>query len=747
MWQRRARCCRSSRSERATRARPRATTTRRRSTSKKTTVSVASKGPIAFEVTGAKQGFALPLPPVTARITTVEALTSPSFAPLSGRVIESQVHLGDHVKKGQQLVLVRTADLPALERDVRSAELAVTTKGASVERMRALVESRAGSQNDLLLAQSELDESKLSLQAAKAKLNSLQIERSKDETAYWVLANRSGTVVQLDAAPARWSARSAPRRWSPSPTWPRCWWWPTCPSATPSSCRRGAIAHVFPSGAAGESVPGTIEVVSDVVDPERQTVPVRVRVDNSARKLRPNAYVDLSFEAAHRASRGARAQRRGGARRRRRRGVRGDRDGLLRAARGRGRPPHARRGRGGQRRRQRASAWSPPARSCSSTRSTLEHELVIEAFVSAALRNRAAVIAMALLTLVLGYFAFREVSIEAFPDPTDTQVNVITLQSRASPPRRWSVRSRSPSSARSTARPGLSRVRAHQPLRSLVHHAHLPRRRRRASSRARRPLERLRLVELPEGVTPQLGSLSTPIGEIYRYTLTAPKRRPARAAHAAGLGGAAAPAARRRRRRRGQLRRPACARSRCDPIRSRWPPRGSRIADLERRARAALASTPRAASSSRASSSWSSAARACSTSLGDIERTAVATRGGTPIFVSRRRLGAARAGSRGRASSGAATTPTRSRASCSCGAARTRRACSSALRAKVAELNDARAAEGHAASRRLLRPHRARRHHAGARSGHNLLEGARARGAGAVRVPARPARGADRGAA
>lgn len=260
-------------------------------------VSVASKGPIAFDVTEVRRGAALPLPPVTARITTVEALTSPSFAPLAGRIIESEVHLGDQVQKGQQLVLVRTADLPALARDVRSAELAVATKGASVERMRALVESRAGSQNDLLLAQSELSESRLSLQAAKAKLNSLQIARSKDETAYWVLASRSGTVVQLDANPG---SLVGPERAAPVVTvadLAEVLAVADVPQRDAVELQKGRTAHVFPFGAAGESITGTVEVVSDVVDPERQTVPVRVRVDNTARKLRPNAYVDLSFQA------------------------------------------------------------------------------------------------------------------------------------------------------------------------------------------------------------------------------------------------------------------------------------------------------------------------------------------------------------------------------------------------------------------------------------------------------------------
>ncbi|MDB4986132.1 MAG: cation transporter [Myxococcaceae bacterium] len=149
---------------------------------------------------------------------------------------------------------------------------------------------------------------------------------------------------------------------------------------------------------------------------------------------------------------------------------------------------------------------------------------MIEAFVSASLRNRAAVIALALLTLLLGYFAFREVSIEAFPDPTDTQVNIITLMP-GQPAEEMERQVSIPIERVINGTPGLSRVRSLN-LFGLSYVTLTFRDGIDVLFARAQTLERLRLVDLPEGVTPQLGSLSTPIGEIYRYTLTAPKANP-----------------------------------------------------------------------------------------------------------------------------------------------------------------------------------------------------------------------------
>jgi cobalt-zinc-cadmium resistance protein CzcA len=71
---------------------------------------------------------------------------------------------------------------------------------------------------------------------------------------------------------------------------------------------------------------------------------------------------------------------------------------------------------------------------------------VFDHIVAFSLRNRAAVVFFTLVVVAWGYFSFRSLPIEAFPDPTDTQVQVITLYP-GSPPRRSSASSVCRSSA------------------------------------------------------------------------------------------------------------------------------------------------------------------------------------------------------------------------------------------------------------------------------------------------------------
>ena len=143
---------------------------------------------------------------------------------------------------------------------------------------------------------------------------------------------------------------------------------------------------------------------------------------------------------------------------------------------------------------------------------------MFERVVAFSLRSRGAVLFFTLVVVVAGISAFRGLTIEAFPDPTDTQVSVITLFN-GQPSEEVERQIGLPIERALNGTPGLARLRNlslfglsnitltfNDGVDPLFARAQV--------------LERLRDAELPEGVTPGLGPLATPIGEIYRYTLT-----------------------------------------------------------------------------------------------------------------------------------------------------------------------------------------------------------------------------------
>ncbi|HVU05636.1 MAG TPA: CusA/CzcA family heavy metal efflux RND transporter [Polyangiaceae bacterium] len=143
---------------------------------------------------------------------------------------------------------------------------------------------------------------------------------------------------------------------------------------------------------------------------------------------------------------------------------------------------------------------------------------MLDALLRYSLQNRLAAFLFAIVLGISGWFAYRDLTIEAFPDPTDTQVQVITLlpgQPTEEVERKLSI----PIERALNGTPGLFRLRSislfglSQVTLTFEDGVEL-------TSARQRVLEKLRDAELPDGVTPQLGPMATPIGEVFRYTLT-----------------------------------------------------------------------------------------------------------------------------------------------------------------------------------------------------------------------------------
>ncbi|MFT3764397.1 MAG: CusA/CzcA family heavy metal efflux RND transporter [Minicystis sp.] len=142
---------------------------------------------------------------------------------------------------------------------------------------------------------------------------------------------------------------------------------------------------------------------------------------------------------------------------------------------------------------------------------------MLDAILKFSLANRLAAFLLAALIACWGWYAYSGLTVEAFPDPTDTQVQLITLfpgQPTEEVERRVSV----PLERALNGAPGLMRLRSIALFGlsfvtlTFDDQTDVYRARQQVS-------ERLADAELPEGVKPQLGPLATPIGEVYRYTL------------------------------------------------------------------------------------------------------------------------------------------------------------------------------------------------------------------------------------
>src|SRR5262245_11157200 len=151
---------------------------------------------------------------------------------------------------------------------------------------------------------------------------------------------------------------------------------------------------------------------------------------------------------------------------------------------------------------------------------------MFERIVRFSLANRGAVLFFTVVVIIAGFYAFRSLTIEAFPDPTDTQVNVITLFP-GQPTEEVERQIGLPIERALNGTPGLARLR-NLSLFGLSYVTLTFADGVDALFARAQVLERLRSADLPEGVTPELGPLATPIGEIYRYTLAGASGDPMR---------------------------------------------------------------------------------------------------------------------------------------------------------------------------------------------------------------------------
>ncbi|XXF79179.1 efflux RND transporter periplasmic adaptor subunit [Myxococcaceae bacterium GXIMD 01537] len=240
-------------------------------------------------------GPALPPLPAPGRVRFDEARTASVGAPLAGRVEQVRVRLGDRVKAGERLFSVRSGAYADLERERRSAETELAARQRTTARVRELVGLKAAPEKELQAAEMDERQAQLTLEAARAKQGSLKVSAEGDNL-FWVTAPRAGTAVDVDVVA---SQEVTPERDGPLARisdLDEVLVVADLQEADALDLSEGQAVTVRAQGSGAERA-GKVDRISEVVDAQRRTVEVRVRVANTDRALRPNAFVEVTPSA------------------------------------------------------------------------------------------------------------------------------------------------------------------------------------------------------------------------------------------------------------------------------------------------------------------------------------------------------------------------------------------------------------------------------------------------------------------
>jgi cobalt-zinc-cadmium efflux system membrane fusion protein len=216
--------------------------------------------------------------------------------PLSGRVTQLNVQLGEEIVRGQALAVLDSPDLAAAYADYDRAKVLLMLATKNRDRLRELVKSGGAAIRDQQQAETEYVTAEVENQRAEAKLRQIGVDPdapSKSRTVT-ITAPVPGSVIDLAAAPgAIWNDATAALMTVADLS--TVWVTANVPEKDTSLVTKGQQVDIAFAAYPGVVFSGEVLFVSNVLDPDTRRTKVRISIPNAAKRFKPAMFANVTF--------------------------------------------------------------------------------------------------------------------------------------------------------------------------------------------------------------------------------------------------------------------------------------------------------------------------------------------------------------------------------------------------------------------------------------------------------------------
>ncbi|GAB4024133.1 efflux RND transporter periplasmic adaptor subunit [Spirosoma gilvum] len=231
---------------------------------------------------------------LTGKITFNQDQVVKVFPLVGGHIETLKADLGDYVKKGQTLAVIRSGDLADLEQQAVAARSQLSLAQKNMQVTEDMTKAGLSSQKDLVASKEQLE-------AAKGEVNRVNERRrivGGNGSVYIVKAPVSGFIVEKTAAQGMELRSDDPENLFTISNLDHVWVMANVYESDLANVKEGDQATITTLSYPDKIFHGRIDKIFNVLDPESKTLKVRVTLENADYRLKPEMFANVSVTYA-----------------------------------------------------------------------------------------------------------------------------------------------------------------------------------------------------------------------------------------------------------------------------------------------------------------------------------------------------------------------------------------------------------------------------------------------------------------
>jgi len=226
------------------------------------------------------------------------ARTVKVLPPVTGRVTDLKVQLGERVVQGQELAVIDSGDLAQAYADIEKAKSVQTLTKKALDRQLGLEKAGGAAIKDREQAQSDYLQAVAELERAQSRLRAIGVPADQKEQSRLLSlkAPVGGSLIDLEVARGAFLNDPTAAIMTIADLG-IVWVTANVPEKDTALVSKGQDVEVVLPAYPGEVFTGKVLFVSDVLDPDTRRTKVRIAFENPDFKLKPNMFADATFLA------------------------------------------------------------------------------------------------------------------------------------------------------------------------------------------------------------------------------------------------------------------------------------------------------------------------------------------------------------------------------------------------------------------------------------------------------------------